>query len=79
MVAGVCSATTSETVTSLVDVFSPLDRVHIVKALEAAQPYDDLQTAYRIVKALWALGFAESDKQVSVLITCVSYEVNNHN
>ena len=67
MVVAVCSAATGETVTSLVDVFSPSDRVRIVKALEAAQPYEDLQTAYRIVKTLWALGFAESDKQVSIL------------
>ena len=70
MVVGVCSAATDDAVTSLVNVFSPSDRVRIVKALEAAQPYEDIRTAYRIVKALWALGFTESDKQVSVLITC---------
>ena len=66
MVVGLCSAATGETVTSLVDVISQQDRSHIIKALKEAQPYEDLRTAYRIVKSLWALGFTEADKQVSI-------------
>ena len=67
---GVCSAGTEGSVTSLVDVISPQDQARIVRALQAAQPYDDLRTAYLIVRAVQALGFSDANKQVSGLSSC---------
>ena len=66
MLSAVCLTGAEEAVTSLVDVISPKEHARFIKALEAAQPYDDARTAYLIVQALRSLGFSNADKQVSV-------------
>ena len=66
----VCLSGAEETVTSLVDVISPKEHARFIKALEAAQPYDDARTAYLIVQALSSLGFTDADKNVSVQLGC---------
>ena len=62
---GVCLAA-DDSVTSLVDVISTKDQARLFKTLEAAQPYEDVRTAYLIVRALQSLGFTEASKKVSV-------------
>lgn len=62
---GVCLAA-DDSVTPLVDVISTKDQVRLFKILEAAQLYEDVRTAYLIVRALQSLGFTEASKQVSI-------------
>ena len=62
---GVCLAA-DDSVTSLVDVISTKDQARLFKTLDAAQPYEDVRTAYLIVGALQSLGFTEASKKVSV-------------
>ena len=62
---GVCLAA-DDSVTSLVDVISTKDQARLFKILEAAQPYEDVRTAYLLVRALQSLGFTEARKQVSI-------------
>ena len=62
---GVCLAA-DDSVTSLVDVISTKDQARLFKILEAAQPYEDVRTAYLLVRALQSLGFTEASKQVSI-------------
>ena len=69
-VLGVCLAA-DDAVTSLVDVVSAKDQVRLLKTLEAAQPYEDIRTAYMIVRAIQSLGFSEANKQVSMLVCLV--------
>lgn len=59
---------TDDAVTSLVDVISIKDQVRLLKSLDAAQPYEDVRTAYLIVRALQALGFSDANKQVSMVL-----------
>lgn len=61
---GVCLAA-DNAVTSLVDVISSKDQARLFKALESVQPYEDVRTAYLIVRALQSLGFSEANKKVS--------------
>jgi hypothetical protein len=63
-VLGVCLAA-DDSVASLVDVISTKDQARLFKILEAAQPYEDVRTAYLIVRALQSLGFTEASKNVS--------------
>lgn len=65
-VLGVCLAA-DDSVTSLVDVISSKDQARLFKALEAVQPYEDVRTAYLIVRALQSLSFTEASKQVSIV------------
>lgn len=62
---GVCLAA-DDSVTSLGDVISTKDQARLFKILEAAQPYEDVRTAYLLVRALQSLGFTEASKQVSI-------------
>ena len=62
---GVCSAGTEDSAISLVDVIYSKDQARMLKALESAQPYDDLRTAYLIVRAVQSLGFSDANKRVS--------------
>ena len=64
---GACLAA-NDKVTSLVDVISSKDQARLFKAIEAAQPYEDVRTAYLIVRALQSLGFSEANKNVSLLV-----------
>lgn len=66
VLAGVCLAGTEEAASSLVDVISPTEHARLLKVLEGAQPYEDVRTAYLIVKALHSLGFNEANKLVSL-------------
>ena len=62
---GACLAA-DDSVTSLGDVISTKDQARLFKILEAAQPYEDVRTAYLLVRALQSLGFTEARKQVSI-------------
>lgn len=63
---GVCLAA-DDSVTSLVGVISSKDQARLFKVLDAAQPYEDVRSAYLMIRALQSLGFTEASKNVSIL------------
>ena len=67
-VLGVCLAATDDSVTSLVDVISSKDQARLFKSLEAAQPYEDVRSAYLMIRGLQSLGITDAGKNVSTVL-----------
>ena len=73
---GVCLAATDDSVTSLVDVISSKDQARLFKSLEAAQPYEDVRSAYLIVRGLQSLGITDAGKNVSTVLNASISDFN---